>query len=171
MISIDDNLPDFSLDFVSKSDQGTMTSDYLNGKWTILFFYPEDFSFICPTEVTGYNEYKDELEEGGAQIVGVSVDSVETHAKWIEELGITYPLVSDSNQEFSQSVGVLDKSDNRANRATFIINPELEVEFVMVTSRNVGRSVKETVRIYHAIQSGKKCPADYNPKTMKEEGD
>ncbi len=167
MISIGETVKDFLVKYVLGVEIEPIGIDYLKKKWTILFFYPEDFSFICPTEVTGFNDHLEEVKELGAQILGVSVDSLESHKAWIKELKIKYPLISDENKELGKIFGVLDKTDNRCHRATFIINPDLKVEFVMVTSRNVGRSVHETIRVLKAIHTGDSCPADWDPEGVK----
>ncbi|MHA2250717.1 MAG: redoxin domain-containing protein [Candidatus Kariarchaeaceae archaeon] len=168
MIGIGDTFPDFEVQYVIGEQVKSLSRSDFKGNWTILFFYPEDFSFICPTEVTGFNDQKNILDSNNVDIYGTSVDNLETHKKWIAELGLTYPLISDENGSLSKKLGVLDDDDNRANRATFVINPDLQVEFVMVTSRNVGRSVKETIRVMGALQSGKQCPVDYDPLSFKE---
>ena len=92
--------------------------------------------------------------------MGISVDDVETHKAWINELNLSFPLLSDSKFTLSKEIGVLD-TDNRSKRATFIVDPKGVIQFIMVTSRNVGRSVKETLRIFEAIQTGRMCPVDF----------
>ncbi len=167
MLSINDKVPSFSALGVNGSATREYSDKDLAGKWSIIFFYPEDFSFICPTEVTGFNRHIEEVKKLDTQIIGISVDPVDMHKEWIKELGIKYPLISDEDGKIAKSFGVLDEADNRAHRATFIISPQLNIEFTMVTSRNVGRSVEETMRVLRAIQSGNLCPADYDP--VKEE--
>lgn len=161
MINIGDTFPKFELEAVENDTKYIIKHKNLKGKWTILFFYPEDFSFVCPTEATGYNKQLDAVIARNCQIIGVSTDSTATHIEWIKELGLNYPLISDSEGQLSKAAGVFDSSDGRANRATFILNPQLEVEFIMVTTRNVGRSPRETVRVLEAILTGNQCPADY----------
>jgi peroxiredoxin (alkyl hydroperoxide reductase subunit C) len=161
MLGIDKRFPDFSLQVTRDGETLTITQDYLKGKWAVVFFYPEDYSFICPTEVTGFEKYREFFEIKDANLIGISTDDIEIHRQWAKDLGVHYFLGSDVNGTLSRSVGVLDPSDDRSHRATFILDPELTIQFVMVTSRNVGRSVDETIRVYHAIHSGKKCPADF----------
>ncbi len=163
MLSINDIVPEFNLMGAHRQSVRPYTHNELKGKWTILFFYPEDFSFICPTEVTGFNEEMDKITTLDAQILGISVDPIELHTEWIKELGIEYPLLSDPNGVLVDQFGVRDPADGRAHRATFIVDPTLKIEFAMVTSRNVGRSVAETLRVLAAIRSGELCPADYSP--------
>lgn len=160
MLTIGDKFPDFSLDGVKGENESHYDQNSINGKWNFIFFYPEDFSFICPTEAKAFEEHREELEEQGAQVFGISVDDISTHKAWIKELGLSFPLLSDDNFSLSKSIGVLD-TDNRAKRATFIVDPSGFIQYLSVTSRNVGRSVKETLRIFYAIQSGKLCPVDF----------
>jgi len=162
MLSVGDSLPDFDLPAADGDAIVNLRRESLKGKWTILFCYPEDFSFICPTEVTGFNSHLADARKVGAQIIGFSTDPVNIHMDWIKELGIKYPLISDEEGKFSIALGILDQKDSRCNRATFIVGPDLRIEFVMVTSRNIGRSVKETMRIMDAIHSGERCPADWH---------
>jgi peroxiredoxin (alkyl hydroperoxide reductase subunit C) len=134
------------------------------GKWLILFFYPADFTFICPTEVVGFSRMAAEFRAVGAEILGVSVDSVETHRAWIEELGgIDYLLLSDERKSVSRAYGVLEEKEGVRLRATFIINPAREVSYFVVSHMNVGRSVEETLRVLKALRTGKLCPAEWKP--------
>ena len=166
MISINDSFPDFNLEAALDGKIINICKNDLKGKWAVIFFYPEDFSFICPTEVTGFEKYREYFEIKDTKLIGVSTDDVKTHVEWQEELEVNYPLASDKNGKLAKAVGVLDPEDNRANRATFIIDPKGKVQFAMVTSRNIGRSVEETLRVYHAINLGKACP-DYKSKEMR----
>ncbi|HEV8342796.1 MAG TPA: peroxiredoxin [Candidatus Binatia bacterium] len=134
------------------------------GKWLILFFYPADFTFICPTEVVGFSRMAAEFRAEGAEILGVSVDSLETHRAWIEELGgIDYPLLSDEMKSVGRAYGVLEEKEGVSLRATFIINPAREVSYFVVSHMNVGRSVEETLRVLKALRTGKLCPAEWKP--------
>lgn len=163
MLSVNQTIPDFTLPGVQVSSTIQLSEADLKGSWTILFFYPEDFSFICPTEVTGFNRHLKEIHELNAKIYGISVDPIDLHKDWIKELKIEFPLLSDEGGELARKFGVLDETDGRAHRATFIVNPELTIEFAMINSRNVGRSVEETMRILRALLQGTLCPADYEP--------
>lgn len=160
MLTIGDKFPDFSLDGVKGEKESHYDLNSIKGKWNFIFFYPEDFSFICPTEAKAFEEHREELAEQGAQVFGISVDDINTHKAWIKELGLSFPLLSDHKFTLSTNLGVLD-TDNRAKRATFIVDPSGIIQFIMVTSRNVGRSVKETLRIFNAIQTGRMCPVEY----------
>jgi peroxiredoxin (alkyl hydroperoxide reductase subunit C) len=143
--------------------------DY-RGKWLILFFWPFDFTFVCPTEVTAFNDHLDEFLDLDCEILGVSVDSVHTHRAWIktprEQNGIgpvRFPLASDIKKEVARAYGVLDEESGAAHRGLFIIDPEGVLRYQVVTDMNVGRSVEETLRILQALQAGGLCPANWRP--------
>ena len=130
----------------------------------ILFSYPADFTFICPTEVTGFSKMAAEFRVQEAEILGVSVDPLETHRAWIEELGgVDYPLLSDEEKRVSRAYGVLEEKEGVSLRATFIINPAREVSYFVVSHMNVGRSVEETLRVLKALRTGRLCPAEWQP--------
>ena len=134
------------------------------GQWVILFFYPADFSFICPTEVTGFQKCHPEFAATGCRVLGVSVDPPETHLAWAKELGgIDYPLLSDLEKAICRAYGVLDEREGRALRATFIIDPDGIIQYALVSHRNVGRSVEETLRVLKALQTRRHCPAGWRP--------
>lgn len=130
----------------------------------VLFFYPADFTFICPTEVAGFSKMAKEFQAETADILGVSVDSLESHRKWVEELGgVAYPLLSDDEKRLSRTYGVLDEKEGVSLRATFIINPSGIVAYLVVSHANVGRSVEETLRVLKALQTERLCPSDWKP--------
>ena len=164
MVTVGKKAPDFVLKGVLNGKVSDYSLKKYKGKWVVLFFYPEDFSFICPTEVTGFNRMFNAFKSAGIEILGVSVDPVELHIKWIKELGgLNYPLLSDEDKSVSRLYNVLDESEGVAMRATFIIDPEGIVQYMMVVQYNVGRSVEETLRVALALQTGRLCPADWKP--------
>jgi alkyl hydroperoxide reductase subunit AhpC len=162
MVRIGEKAPDFSL----KGIQQGRIADYSlqKGRWLVLFFYPADFTFICPTEVTGFSKIAREFRSQDAEILGVSVDSLESHRKWAEELGgLDYPLLSDDEKKVSRAYGVLDEDAGVAMRATFIINPAGDLTYVVMSHTNVGRSVEETLRVLKALRTERLCPSDWQP--------
>jgi alkyl hydroperoxide reductase subunit AhpC len=135
-----------------------------NGKWLVLFFYPADFTFICPTEVTGFSRMANEFAAENTAILGVSVDSIDSHRSWAEELGgLNYPLLSDEAKTLSRAYGVLDEKEGVALRATFVINPSRVICYQVVSHVNVGRSVEETYRVLKALRTERLCPSDWKP--------
>jgi peroxiredoxin (alkyl hydroperoxide reductase subunit C) len=159
---------DNALDFKAQGFFRGNVSEYslasCKGKWLVLFFYPADFTFICPTEVTGFSRMVPAFAAENAIILGVSVDSIDSHRSWAEELGgLAYPLLSDENKTLSQAYGVLDEKEGVALRATFIINPAAVIYYQVVSHVNVGRSVEETLRVLKALRTERLCPSDWQP--------
>ena len=156
--------PEFKLEGVSdETFERYALSDY-KGKWVVLFFYPRDFTFICPTEITGFSKQDEAFKKLNAQVLGVSTDSKHSHKAWLKELGpLKYPLLADTTQKTSSAYGVLLEEEGEAIRGTFIIDPEGMVRYALYHDNNVGRSVKETLRVLEALQTGEKCPVEWTP--------
>jgi len=136
------------------------------GSWTVLFFYPRDYTFVCPTELAAYEEARPALEELGAQVIAASTDSWWVHRAWFGSNpwleNVSYPVVADAAHELAKAYGVL-RADGAAERATFVVDPGGIVRHASVTDVNVGRSAEETVRIVQAMQTGELCPANWRP--------
>merc|ERR1719183_3114165 len=143
-------------------------SDY-RGKWLVFYFYPLDFTFVCPTEIIAFSDRFSEFEEIGTAVVGVSVDSKYTHKAWIDTprsqggLGkCNYPLVADLKREISKSYGVLMEEEGHTSRGLFIIDPEQKIRHISVNDPPVGRNVDEVLRLVKAYQfhekNGEVCP-------------
>lgn len=164
MVSVGTKAPDFTLKGIYRGGIADYSLKSYRGNWLALFFYPADFTFICPTEVSGFSRMVGEFRSENAEILGVSVDALETHRAWVEELGgVDYPLLSDDKKEVSRAYGVLEEKEGVSLRATFIINPAGEVAYLVVSHMNVGRSVEETLRVLKALRTGKLCPSDWRP--------
>ena len=141
-----------------------------NDKWTVLFFYPMDFTFVCPTEITSMSDRNDEFDDLDAVIVGVSTDTIHTHKAWIntsrDENGLgdlNYSLAADTNHAISREYGVLIEDEGIALRGLFIIDPEGELKYSVVNHNDIGRDVDETLRVLQALQTGGLCPANWKP--------
>ena len=167
--------PDFKLastkDATGAKDLGKEISlrDY-KGKWLVFFFYPLDFTFVCPTEITALSERYAEFTAIDADILGASTDSVHSHWAWLNTprekngiAGVKYPLAADFTKEAARAYGVLDEASGVAQRGLFIIDPEGVLKYAVVTDDNVGRSVDETIRVLQALQTGGLCPAEWKP--------
>lgn len=164
--------PDFELESTKNLetlDEKVRLSDY-KGKWLILFFYPLDFTFVCPTEITALSDRYQEFADLNADILGVSTDSKYSHRAWIKTprddngLGnINFPLGADTTHKVSRDYGVLIEDEGIALRGLFIIDPEGIVRYQVVTDNNIGRSVDETLRVLQALQTGGLCPSDWKP--------
>ena len=144
-------------------------SEY-RGKWLIFFFYPLDFTFVCPTEITALSDRYEEFQEFDAEVLGCSCDSEHSHWAWINTprekngiAGLKYPLAADYRKEVARAFGVLDETTGVAQRGLFIIDPEGVLKYAVVTDDNVGRSVEETLRVLQALQTGGLCPAEWKP--------
>ena len=144
-------------------------ADY-KGKWLILLFYPLDFTFVCPTELTAFSDRLDEINGIGAEMLGVSTDSVHSHRAWIKTpreqngiAGLAYPLISDVAGKLARQYNILVEEANIALRGLFIINPEGILQYAVVHDLNIGRSVDETLRVLQGLQTGGLCSADWTP--------
>lgn len=137
--------------------------DY-KGKWLVMFFYPLDFTFVCPTEITGYSKKNDAFNALGAEVLGISIDSEHSHKAWINsDLGkLNFPLASDITKNVARDYGVLIEEEGIALRGLFIIDPDGVVRYSVVHDLNVGRSVDETLRVLTALKTGGLCPVDWS---------
>lgn len=164
--------PDFdmaSTKNMEKLDQNVKLSDY-QGKWVVLLFYPLDFTFVCPTELTTFSERYDDFEGIGAEVIGVSTDSVFSHRAWLQTPrekggveGLRYPLAADATKQVSRDYGVLVEDKGIALRGLFVIDPEGVLRYKVVHDLNVGRSAEETLRVIQALQTGGLCQAEWKP--------
>ncbi len=138
-------------------------ADY-KGKWLVLFFYPRDFTFICPTEIEEFGKLYSEFQKLGCEIVGASTDSKEAHKAWYEIddrlKGVNYPIIGDTTQELTDIYNVLD-DEGAAQRGTFVIDPEGTLKFILVSADSVGRNIQEILRVVEALQTGEKCPVNW----------
>lgn len=169
--------PDFSLEGVVSTEQdkefATVGLNDYRGKWLVLFFYPADFTFVCPTEIRGFNSALDSFAKLEAAVIGISTDSKYSHLAWIQrgDLGeLHYPLLSDFTKETARNYGVLDEETGVALRGLFIIDPKGIIQYEVVQNLNVGRSVDEALRVLGGLQTGGLCPLNWQPgeKTLEE---
>ena len=135
------------------------------GKWVVVFFYPLDFTFVCPTEIHGFNDHYEDFKRLGAEVVAVSTDSVFSHKAWVEHgLGaVKFPMIGDTNHAISEGFGVLLPEKGVALRGTFIIDPNGVVRSAVVNDLPVGRSVEETLRTLQAFQTGQLTGCEWKP--------
>ncbi|MFC5449655.1 peroxiredoxin [Paenibacillus aestuarii] len=164
--------PDFTMETALGDGTGfgkASLSDY-KGKWLVLFFYPLDFTFVCPTEITALSQAAGQFKELDTEILGVSIDSIHTHKAWINTpvndngLGkLEFPLAADLTKSVAREYGVLIEEEGVALRGLFIIDPEGELKYQVVNHNDVGRSVEETLRVLQALQSGGLCPMNWKP--------
>jgi len=165
--------PTFTADAVVNKEFKSINLEDYKGKWVVLFFYPLDFTFVCPTEITAMSDAFGEFQKRDAEVIGVSTDSKFSHLAWINTprneggLGdINYPLVADFTKSISEDYGVL-LEPGMALRGTFIIDPEGNVQFELIHDLGIGRNVNEIIRNLDALQfvrkHGEVCPAGWTP--------
>ncbi len=139
------------------------SSDY-KGKWLVLFFYPRDFTFICPTEIEEFGRLYPDFQKLGCEVLGASTDSEHVHKAWYETderlKGVKYPIIADTTQELADMYGVLDV-DGSAQRGSFVIDPDGALRFMLVSADSVGRNIPEMLRVVEALQTGEKCPVNW----------
>jgi peroxiredoxin 2/4 len=161
-------VPDHSLQAYVRGERSPSEFDLSShrGKWVVLFFYPRDFTFICPTELAAFAERHDDFLGERAVVIGASTDSYFSHKAWFESdprlAGVEYPVIADTAHELSRSFDVL-LDDGATHRATFIIDPSGTLLHMSVNEHDVGRSVEEVLRTLRAFRTGALCPADWGP--------
>lgn len=176
LLTIGDQFPAYNLTAVIGGDLSkvnaqqpddyftAVTSDDYAGKWRVVFFWPKDFTFVCPTEIAAFGKLNDEFADRDAQVLGASVDNEFVHFQWRaqhDELKtLPFPMLSDLKRELATATGVLN-SDGVADRATFIVDPNNEIQFVSVTAGSVGRNVDEVLRVLDALQSDELCACNW----------
>ncbi|MBK7251559.1 MAG: peroxiredoxin [Gammaproteobacteria bacterium] len=169
MLSVGQKFPQYSLTGVVSNDMQkafeTIDSGRFEGKWQVVFFWPKDFTFVCPTEIAGFGRLEKEFRARDAQLLGVSTDSEFVHLAWRrshEDLkALPFPMLSDIRRELAGTLGILDPEAGVAQRATFIVDPEGVIRFVYVTDLNVGRSPEEVLRVLDALQTDELCPCNW----------
>lgn len=158
--------PDFKMSAVTGDGKNfvSVSLDDYKGKWLVMFFYPLDFTFVCPTEITGFSKRYEEFKKEGAEILSVSCDSIYSHQAWIQgALGpVIFPIASDITRKVSKDYGILIEEEGISLRGLFIIAPDGNVKYSVVHDLNVGRSVDETLRVLKAFKTGGLCPIDWD---------
>jgi peroxiredoxin 2/4 len=157
--------PQFKSPALVKGDfKDISLSDY-KGKWVVLFFYPLDFTFVCPTEITQFRDKLENFKKLGAEVIGASVDSVHSHKRWCkDDLGeLGYPLLGDITKRVARDYGVLMEEKGIATRGTFIVDPEGNLQYAGIHNLNVGRDADEILRVLSGLQSGELCGAGWKP--------
>lgn len=176
LLTIDDEFPEFSLTALRGGNLHNIDADKpedyfetvdnnsYDGKWRVIFFYPKDFTFVCPTEIKAFGDLNDEFFDRDCQVLGVSIDSEYSHFQWRATndklLEIPFPMLADIKHELVQATGV-ENADGVADRVTFIVNPENKIQFVSATPDSVGRSVEEVLRVLDALQTAGPCGCDW----------
>jgi peroxiredoxin (alkyl hydroperoxide reductase subunit C) len=169
MLTVGDKLPAFSLTAVTSLDKGkefsTLTDRSFAGKWKVLFFWPMDFTFICPTEIAEFGKKNRDFVDRDAQVLGASTDTHFVHLAWRKDHpdleNLPFPMLADTKRELSSALGILHKEDGVALRATFIVDPDNVIRWVSVNDLSVGRNVDEVLRTLDALQTDELCPCNW----------
>ena len=169
LLGIGEKFPEFKLQAVTSIEKGKEFSEFSNanmkGKWNVLFFWPLDFTFVCPTEIAEFNKEWKSFNNREAQLIGASCDSQFTHLAWRTShpdlKGLQFPMLADYKKELSQALGVLHPTEGAPLRATYITDPDGVVRWVSVNDLNVGRNVKEVLRTLDALQTDELCPCNW----------
>lgn len=169
MLNIGDRFPAFSLKGVVSTDIKNAFVDITHHtdqhKWKIYFFWPKDFTFVCPTEIAEFGSLYPEFSDRDTEVFGVSTDSEFVHLAWKQQKdelrNLPFPMLSDLKRELSTQLGILDQNEGVAKRAVFIVDPEGIIRFTMVTDLKVGRNPKEVLRVLDALQTDELCPCNW----------
>jgi alkyl hydroperoxide reductase subunit AhpC len=164
-VKIGQPVPDVHVDaYVNGAITKVALSDY-RGKWVVLFFYPLDFTFVCPTEIIGFAKAESDFTKRNAVVLAASTDSAFSHKAWFQRdmPEVKFPVLADTAHTLSKEFDVLLEDQGIALRGTFLIDPDGVLRYQVVSALNVGRSVKETLRVLAALQTGGLCPVDWEP--------
>lgn len=169
MLGLGKKLPAFKVKATISRDPKNafvdITEESFKGKWLVLFFYPKDFTFVCPTEIKGFADINDKFKDRDAQILAASIDSEFVHMAWrqnhkdLNEL--PFPMLADVKRELSTALDILDENEGVAQRATYIIDPEGIIRFIYVTDLSVGRNPSEVLRVLDGLQTDELCPCNW----------
>jgi peroxiredoxin (alkyl hydroperoxide reductase subunit C) len=170
MLSVGEQFPKFKVKATVSTDLNKAFTDIDNqtyaGKWLVVFFYPKDFTFVCPTEIAAFGEMNQQFLDRDAQILTGSTDSEFVHHAWRthhKDLNkLPFPMLADVKRELTSALGILDKSEGVAQRATFIVDPQGIIRFVYVTDLSVGRNPQEVLRVLDALQTDELCPCNWS---------
>jgi peroxiredoxin (alkyl hydroperoxide reductase subunit C) len=169
MLTVGDKLPEFKLQAAVSLEKGKefqeVTSASYPGKWTVLFLWPLDFTFVCPTEIAEFGKRTKDFADRDAQVLGASNDSHFVHLAWRKDhpdlRDLPFPMLADTKRELSTALGVLHKQDGIPLRATFVVDPQGIIRHVSVNDLSVGRNVDEVIRILDALQTDELCPCNW----------
>jgi peroxiredoxin (alkyl hydroperoxide reductase subunit C) len=171
LLSVGSVLPEFnkkavvSIEAGKEFAQATSEDHKKAGQWLVLFWYPKDFTFVCPTEIAEFNKHYEDFRDRDAQLVGASTDSEYVHLAWRKDhkdlKELKFPLLADTSKSLAEALGILTEDEKVAYRATFIVDPQGIIRWVTVNDLNVGRSVPEVIRVLDALQTDELCPCNW----------
>lgn len=177
MLTVGEKFPEFNLKATVSIDSletafVNIDNNTYHDKWTLVFFYPKDFTFVCPTEIKGFGDLNEQFNERDCQVMSASTDSEFVHLAWRRDhrdlKDLPFPMLADINKDLSRSLGILDE-EGVARRAAFLVDPEGVIRFVYVTEGSVGRNPAEVLRVLDALQTDELCPCNWKPgeETLK----
>lgn len=169
MLTVGDRFPTFSLKAVGPATTPerfeTVTNDTFAGKWSVVFFWPKDFTFVCPTEIIAFGDLNEDFVDRDAQLIGASTDTDFVHLAWRQSRAdlqaVPYPWLADQKKDLATALGVLEKEEGVALRATFIVDPDGIIRFASVNDLSVGRNPQEVLRVLDALQTDELCPCNW----------
>jgi peroxiredoxin (alkyl hydroperoxide reductase subunit C) len=169
MLTVGEKFPNFKLNAVVGLEKGKefqeITESTHRGKWQVFFFWPMDFTFICPTEIAEFGKRNKDFVDRDAQVLGASTDTHFVHLAWRANhpdlKNLPYPMLADTKRELSSALGILHTEEGVALRATYIVDPEGVIRWVTVNDLSVGRNVDETLRVLDALQTDELCPCNW----------
>jgi len=171
MLQIGEKFPDFELTATVSTEKDeakafkTITGDSYPSKWKLYFFWPKDFTFVCPTEIAAFGKLNGEFADRDCQVLGASTDNEYVHAAWrthhADLKDLPFPMLSDIRRDLSGQLGILDEKAGVAQRATFLVDPDNIIRFIYVTDLSVGRNPQEVLRVLDALQTDELCPCNW----------
>jgi alkyl hydroperoxide reductase subunit AhpC len=171
MLGVGQKFPAYSLQATVSTEMGkafqTITERDFPGKWKIFFFWPKDFTFVCPTEISAFGDLEEEFRQHNTQLLGGSTDSEFVHLAWRQHhpdlRKLPFPMLADIKRELCTALGILDPQEGVAQRATYIVDPHNIIRFVSVNDLSVGRNPMEVLRVLEALQTGELCACNWHP--------
>ncbi|MEY4852774.1 MAG: hypothetical protein RLY64_640 [Bacteroidota bacterium] len=169
VLSVGSQFPAFSKKSVVSMDQGkefeTLTNQVHEDKWMVMFWWPKDFTFVCPTEIAEFNKAYEDFRDRDAVLIGASTDSEFVHLAWRKDhddlRGLKFPMLADTSKSLAEELGILQSNEKIAYRVTYIVDPEGIIRWVSVYDLSVGRNVKEVIRVLDALQTDELCPCNW----------
>ena len=171
MLTIGQKFPEFEKTAVVSLDAGkefdTVSNKDIDGKWSVVFWWPKDFTFVCPTEITAFNDHFEDFKKLDANLIGASTDSEYVHLAWRNDHAglkkLKFPMLADTSKSLAEDLGILEENEKIAYRATFIIDDKGIIRWVSVNDLAIGRNVPEVLRVLEALQTGQLTPCDWEP--------
>ncbi|MBM3762265.1 MAG: peroxiredoxin [Acidobacteria bacterium] len=171
MLGVGQAFPKFSVTATVSTEKNkafeTISDASYGGKWKVYFFWPKDFTFVCPTEIAAFGRVNNDFADRDAQVLGGSTDSEFVHLAWRnnhEDLkDLPFPMLADVKRELSTALGIIDPNAGVCQRATFIVDPQNIIRFVTVNDLSVGRNPQEVLRVLDALQTDELCPCNWKP--------